>query len=142
MRELVEIDASKNRLALEVDALFRRSRRLGIRLALSDHRRATKTQIDRLGIMITMIAPRDQPAAAPMPEGNFDLTGVGELPDAAVFGPLLRASLAAVAQYETAVATATAEHLPFAVNLLAVSLAEERQAVDRLVSTMGSINEE
>jgi hypothetical protein len=47
-----------------------------------------------------------------------------------------------VTQYEATVATAAAERLTFAANLLAISLAEERQAVDRFVSMVRLIDEE
>ena len=140
--ELVRIDASKKRLAIELAALFHRSRRLSMRLALADYRRETEIQLERLRVLINMVAGRGQPEAAPTPEGNFDVNMVAAPPDAAVFALLLRASRAAVAQYEATVATAAAERLPFAANLLTISLAEERQVVDRLVEMVRLIDEE
>jgi ferritin-like metal-binding protein YciE len=140
--ELVRIDASKSRLALELADLFQRSRRLSMRLALAEHRRETKIHLERLRVMITMVAGRDQPAAAPMSEGNFDLSKAGTPPDAAILAQLLRASRTAVAQYEASSATAAAERLTIAANLLTISLSEERQTADRFVSMLRLIDEE
>jgi hypothetical protein len=113
-----------------------------MRLTLAAHRRDTEIHLERLRVMITMVARKDQPAAAPMPEGNFDLTMAGTPPDAAFYALLLRASRTAAAEYEATVAAATAEGLAVATNLLTVSLTDEQQDVERFVSIVHSIDEE
>lgn len=131
-RALAQLVASKARLATQLEALFRASRGLPLRLALSDHRRETITQVDRLQLMIAMLADRDEPPSAPVSSGNVARAGAATRPSAAVVATMLRASQGVVSQYQAALTLAAESGLPSAVTLLTASLTDERAAVQRL----------
>jgi len=139
---LARMVASKTRLASELGVLFRASRGLPLRLALSDHRRATKIQADRLQRTITMVAGRDHLSMPPRPNDGVDVACAAALPLAAVVATLLRTSEAAVAQYEAAIAIAAEGRLASAVNLLTISLNDELAAGRRLSAMAASLTRE
>jgi ferritin-like metal-binding protein YciE len=133
------IYASEARLALDLDVLFRRTRWLPLRLALSDQRKETKRHVGRIAALLPAGSDGIGLDRVGVPEVGPDLDRLAPLSAAAVVAGLLQAARAALSLYGAALAAATERGLEHAVRLLMSSLTEEAETEQRLAALAAEI---
>ncbi len=133
------IHASEARLALELDVLFRRTRWLPLRLALSDQRKETKRHVDRIAALLPAGSDGIGLDRVVAPVVGPDSDRWAPLSAAAVVADLLQAARAALSLYGAALAAATERGLEHVVRLLTSSLTEETETEQRLAALAAEV---
>ena len=139
LQQFRRLYAAEVRLAFELEALFRRTRWLPLRLALSDQRKETKRHADRIAALLPAGSDTIGLDWIALPSVGLDPDRWTALPPAAIVAGPLQASRAALELYGAALAAASGRGLIQAARLLKTSLTEEAETERRLTALVAEI---